>query len=1383
MGGWAGSGGFAQNVTLDAAGSIFTEGSAAHGILAQSIGGSGGNGGFAASAVFGISGEKTNHNLAISVGGGGGSGNVGGEVYVRNLAMIQTTGSEAIGIFAQSLGGGGGTGGGSFTGIVGAKGSGEGKVVNANITVGGKGGSGAISKLVDISHSGGIHTTGNGSDGIRAQSIGGGGGAGGQANSLSLILGQKKKVSTGDTEEAPDKEKSDLKINLAIGGFGGTGNDANTVKVVSDDLIWTTGISAHGINAQSIGGGGGTGGHAALGTDELLPFEIPIIGEPDFILEKLERTKVNELEIAIGGSGGAAGAGKLIDITNKGNISVEGKGSWAIFAQSIGGGGGTGGNALAGKSGKVGIGGGRLDGILGVNSGAGDGGKVVVNNEATSAIFATGSMFSGGIFAQSVGGGGGQGGAGSGRIDIGGNAGSTGNGLEVEVTNRGTISTTGDFSSAIFAQSVGGGGGTGGGGALSLLSLGGNGSSGGDGGTVDIFNFGRIDTFGNVSHGVFAQSVGGGGGTGGGREEAQTPIGDIEAPNLVSLGGSGGGAGDSKNVLIENSAMVNTSKEFSIGLLAQSIAGGGGFGGDGLGAVVLGGKSGASGSAGTATIRNKVGGAIKTIGDYSVGIFAQSVGGGGGMTAKSLGIVTIGRNGSDGGNGAMVLVENDGTVETTGNNASAIVAQSVGGGGGYAAGATGIATFGADAGNGGNGGEVTVISKNTIKTSGENSHGIFAQSIGGGGGVVNDSGSPIAAFKKTGSAGDAGNAKRVTVKQTGDITATGDNSFAILVQSEGGTSNGDLDVEIVSGTVQGGSSTGAGVGFLDGATNKLTNRGTLKAAGDIAGLAVFGEQGDETIDNFGTMMGNVALGLGTNLFDNKIAARLEAGLSINLGNSAQLFKNVGFFAPGGTGFTTTVLTSELNGSLKQESQGAFEVDLDFVAGDAVNGLADRINVSGTAELNGEVDLFIVNPNKASPGYRTVTILNATGDVTVPELVLDAPASAVTKYDILYPDLNNVELSYEIDFSPTGLNGNQTAIGDFVNNLQLAGGTPTLDPFVGTLFVIETLDELQKAYDSLSPEAYATNLTTSLVGIDNFNNSMMSCRRQDGNYRFVSEENCLWLQVSRMTHDYDGNSENFDYHEKTNRIVGGFQGNFAENWYLGIAGSFETPSGKAGPNATSEGTRRQAGMVLKYRHDATTLAASVVGGKGSFDTMRTIDLGSVGGVAFGTQDIKYVSTHLRISHLLQASNVYALPTLDIGATHMRQDGFTETGGGLVGLTVDERAQTYWAITPSIEFGGEFQVRSAVVRPKIKVGAVYNFGGDDPSVAAGLSAAAGVPGGVPSFVTKAGRDKYLGFLEGGFDVVSEDGMNFRMAAGIQKGNDTQVLYGSVKFALPF
>ena len=71
------------------------------GLLAQSIGGGGGNGG---NSVTGGTGTSKG-SLSVSVGGGGGTGNKAGTVNLTSSNDVTTLGDRAYGMLGQSIGG------------------------------------------------------------------------------------------------------------------------------------------------------------------------------------------------------------------------------------------------------------------------------------------------------------------------------------------------------------------------------------------------------------------------------------------------------------------------------------------------------------------------------------------------------------------------------------------------------------------------------------------------------------------------------------------------------------------------------------------------------------------------------------------------------------------------------------------------------------------------------------------------------------------------------------------------------------------------------------------------------------------------------------------------------------------------------------------------------------------------------------------------------------------------------------------------------------------------------------------------------------------------------------------------------------------------------
>ncbi|MDQ0586197.1 beta strand repeat-containing protein [Variovorax paradoxus] len=850
-GGNAGKGGV---LSVDSSGSITTGADHSAAVLLQSIGGGGGSGGEA---------DSTGVVGAMAVGGRGGAGGDGGNITLAASGPIATSGAASSGLVLQSIGGGGGQGG--LAHAVSA-----GVLFDVAVSVGGNGGNGgsAGSLGITLRQDASVGTAGSLSNAVTAQAIGGGGGNGAFADStqatIAPVLG--------------DLPSGTVSIQHTVGGAGGTGGNGGAITLDTSGQLTTTGARAYGILAQSIAGGGGNGGTAAA------PLRPTTIGASDFSLS---------FGLTVGGRGAGAGAGATVHITNQaaGRITTSGDQAIGVLAQSIGGGGGSGGAvrqetarsfspALGSPSafleavtqvaqwlekGPSGFTLGSftvaVDARVGGSGGAGgNGGDVRIDNHG---LVSTAGGSAPALVAQSIAGGGGQGGAINSagvssllasidsmlaaaaggvsgafslspdigvNVAVGGSGGGGGDGGQVSLTNTGKVATSGFASPGMLAQSIAGGGGTGTvadqsldavvrqqGGAdapqildkittildllashgLSLgknlsVSVGRGDSASGNGGGVTVdasAATSRISTQGNSSPGILAQSIGGGGGTADVSTYFVGAGGFSGGPPSIGLGATktfpivfsepatmGGGT-----VSVTTGGTIDTQGSNSIGVLAQSISGGGGVASVSIESsdatrlaaghqaqspgIVLGGnlsRSSLFGSkpdvhAGDVTVA--VNGALTTSGTLSHGIMAQSVGGGGGIASLALGRqaqalidtpsvslgATSGQLGTPANGGKVtVTVAAGGAVTTSGSLAFGVLAQSVGNGGGYAVltsadqaygGATAL-TFGGSGMSSGAGGAATVTLDGTLRTSGQDAHGIVAQSVGGGGGIA-----------------------------------------------------------------------------------------------------------------------------------------------------------------------------------------------------------------------------------------------------------------------------------------------------------------------------------------------------------------------------------------------------------------------------------------------------------------------------------------------------------------------------------------------------------------------------------------------------------------------------------------------------------------------
>jgi hypothetical protein len=214
----------------------------------------------------------------------------------------------------------------------------------------------------------------------------------------------------------------------------------------------------------------------------------------------------------------------------------------------------------------------------------------------------------------------------------------------------------------MLLQSIGGGGGDGGAGYSSAYSgglgasvaLGGTGGEGGAGGTVGFApgqsttNAGEINTAGADAYGILGQSIGGGGGQGGESAAKMRTYGVGTYPSIsvaAAVGGAGGKGGQGESVMLGNTGRITTLGAGATAIVGESIAGGGGIdetlatdldtngsSAPDYGVNVKFGRSGNStGSSGLVKVTTAQGGDIVTYGDNSYGILAQSIAGGGGL--------------------------------------------------------------------------------------------------------------------------------------------------------------------------------------------------------------------------------------------------------------------------------------------------------------------------------------------------------------------------------------------------------------------------------------------------------------------------------------------------------------------------------------------------------------------------------------------------------------------------------------------------------------------------------------------------------------------------------------------------------------------------------
>lgn len=1308
IGGDGGGGGKGGDVNVYNYNLIATSGLGSHGIFAQSVGGGGGDGGSASSYAGPSVGS-------VSIGGNGGVASNGGNVLVQNDGAINVSGFRSSAIFAQSTGGGGGNGGDSMGlgvtvvdytigGKGGAAGNGgtvevdnygtitshsdlapailaqsigggggnggaayaiTGNLVNATVAIGGSGNGGGDGGTVTVNQTGAITTTGIGSNGITAFSIGGGGGTGGTSMARSISASPKGSMALG----------------LAIGGSGGVGGDGGEVSVNNTGWIMTGGAASVGVFAQSVGGGGGNGGDATA-TAQVIVAE-----------------NAAAISIAIGGSGAGGGDGKAVTITNNGRIVTLGNDAHAIVAQSIGGGGGMGGAGRASSDADVA---GGLVSFLALNSDDPDPTKPPPEQDKPDRNGKkTDDAKKGEKEDTKI----------SVAIGIGGSGGVAGAGGTVTVGNTGSIDTYGYAAYGIFAQSVGGGGGAGGGGGgesdgdISVgVGLGASSGGAGKGGDVIVTNTGTIATRGGDAYGIFAQSVGGGGGiAAAGDASAGTDVKNIG----ISVGGSAGSSGEGGVVTVNQTGDVTTLGDRAVAIFAQSIGGGGGVGGTGQGAdggsVMVGGSGSAGGKGGAVNVTMT--GDILTFGDGAHGIFAQSVGGGGGV-------------GGDVSGSNPTLISHAMTIGV-----------GVGGAGG----------------GGGNGGDVTIGTTGTITTYGYRTYGIFAQSIGGGGGTGGSGNASFGTIPFAGSNGGAGSGGKITIDQSGSVIAYGLDSHGIFAQSVGGTGGDDITVNLHSGTVSGGGGSAAGIYIDGGKTNSVTIAAdaTVTALSGLAIKATDGVDqnnvahatGNTAITNSGNIFGNVDLGSGNGSLSNLASGVFVTGQTINLGSGTM--SNAGRLDLGGIGYK---INAALNGNFIQAPSGVLVVDAAF------GGTSDVLAATGTANVRGKVE-----PHLASlmPNAPTTIVSAANGFVGTNDVTPINSASVTYGLQIAGNDLQLsvqsaqfVPPAFASYFSP-----NEIGVANQLQGIWNAGGGAAgMGPIFAYFATIPDSNTYGQSLDRLHGASYASQASAAILTGLNFTDSMMSCHEVQGALAPLRETACEWTKVTGVLTDKGSASGSNGYRDRAGRIQAGRQIEIAPDWFFEIAAGYEYGHTTVGNFSATQADRYDIGLAIKRQVGSWLFGVALDTGYAGLDTTRGINLAGIGS-ARSQSSIWRLDTRFHAAYLAEFGITYVKPMLDFDVIYNAMPGFSETGAGVLGLRVASASQMMFAFAPSVELGQTIIWNNGqAMRPYIRAGATLLSTGSWTI----NSNFEGAPAGVASFASVNSMPRSLAKTSAGIDL---------------------------------
>ncbi|MEO1191628.1 MAG: autotransporter domain-containing protein, partial [Pseudomonadota bacterium] len=827
-------------------------------------------------------------------------------------------------------------------------------------------------------------------------------------------------------------------------------------------------------------------------------------------------------------------------------------------------------------------------------------------------------------------------------------------------------------------------------------------------------------------------------------------------------------------------------------IFAQSVGGGGGKSATGAESqfltLNLGGQDGSAGAGGEITV-NLIATDLSTEGDLAAGVVAQSLGGGGGYAGtvqyRSTGSfgssLDFGSGTSNSGSAAdvSVRVANASRIQTSGDNAPGVFAQSAGGGGGVA-GVRASGSSGALIGSAGGSGvagtlSVDVAFGSSITTTGAQSHGIFAQSAGGRGSAT----STVA---------------KAFISVGGDVSATGAGSHGVYVQSSG-NGRGDITVNIAGGTTVtgGGNSTvgaeaGSAIFIKDGRSNRIANNGTIRSSLGENGVAITATGlGTTQVFNVGTITGNI-IGTTSTRVVNEEGASIKA-LDIEVGS----LRNEGFLDLGPEGSIGDTLVV---GNVIQTETGTIEVDVDpslaaSSAGTDVR-VEDVLLVQGAADLDGFVKVDVLSSFQSTEGPQLVPVVIAEDGVLfageesaqgVGGLVdeLQVVPSAVGQYELRLTAQDTVSLGYDFDFANQTVlkagNDNQDNLATALEEIYRDG---SLDEETALALIdLQTAEEVVAAYGTLLPEVAIDTQIASLNALRSFNRTVLSCANTDGPeapYHFFDNGQCGYLEVSGSRFNRNETSDNTGFVASSVEVTMGGQLAPSDEVNIGAAFRYANVNIRADDAAsTSDGDEFFFAVTGKRRFNAIEFSGSLGLGYGSYDLTRTP---FNGGQATADQSIWSLSGQLRAAYLYQHENLFVMPRLGVGFDHFFSSSYKESGSATTPLSVDTDGQTYVSVQPTVKLGGEFLYKEETrLRPHLTLGITQYLGDATASATASF-----LSGGSP-FSTSTEIDRTRYDIEAGLDVLTRVGATLRLAGGTSLSSNSQNYGGSLRLELPF
>lgn len=533
----------------------------------------------------------------------------------------------------------------------------------------------------------------------------------------------------------------------------------------------------------------------------------------------------------------------------------------------------------------------------------------------------------------------------------------------------------------------------------------------------------------------------------------------------------------------------------------------------------------------------------------------------------------------------------------------------------------------------------------------------------------------------------------ITKTGAGTLVLTGANVYTGGTTVTAGTLQGNTS------SLQGNITNNAAVNFDQAATGTYT--GVMSGTGTFAKLGA----GNLILTGANTHSGATTVNAGT--------------LSVNgsIANSAVIVNNGGTLGGTGTLGTTSILsggvlapgnsigTLTVNGNLSFATGSVYRVEVNGA------GANDRINVTGTAALNGTVDVQAASGTyQASTQY---TILNAAGGRTGNFAGVTSNLAFLTP--TLGYDANNVFLTLtrnETSFTSVAITPNQIAASTALQNAGNAGDMATVQTALTGLSTVQA----RAAYDAAggagivalrrasagfttsfgshlqarlgaqanAASGFANSFTSRpvLLAANNHLSDLMATVSDSAPQKFSlaggdasslssspdAASKGLWVRGNGGYGNTDGDGNAASSRLRSSGLSVGFDAEVKDGVRVGVAATGGT-SRLSTDNNESGKTRSSAfGVYGSYATGPWNFSGSATLGWGKNHLDRNVVVGALNRVASSDFDSSTLAAYGEASYSIPMNGWTLQPLAGLSLSRSKADGFTETGAGALNLQV-------------------------------------------------------------------------------------------------------------------